>query len=67
MYCLNYNITQFQITEELEKTTLKLNDSNERIKQMNKKIAEYENNIDNLQQQVNNGKYKKLKLISIKT
>ena len=56
MYCLNYNITQFQITEELEKTTLKLNDSNERIKQMNKKIAEYENNIDNLQQQVNNGK-----------
>ena len=67
MYCLNYNITQFQITEELEKTTLKLNDSNERIKQMNKKIAEYENNIDNLQQQVNNGKYKKLKLISNKT
>jgi len=39
------------ITEELKKTTLKLNDSNEIIKKMNKRIVEYENSIDSLQQQ----------------
>merc|ERR1719457_223442 len=56
--------TILKITEELEKTTLKLNDSNERIKQMNKKIAEYENNLDNLQQQVDiENEKKKIELL----